>query len=184
LNNLVAFMSLITRTGDGCTNTDSNNWEAAPTRLWKGQCHRRGLPRANAMADSISVIWIGTAHNRSWGYQTLQLGVWSRPIQSQHSLREVGNKQLLQLVLLHLHICHDHISNHHCVCPNWSQLGLGIGNPCVPHVPVLCAFLHGFLDLRQIGTRRESFHQCDASPSGCSQEKAPAFAGPAMAISF
>ncbi|XP_060671034.1 protein NRT1/ PTR FAMILY 2.10-like [Ziziphus jujuba] len=65
------------------------------------------MSRTSTMANSIRPKRVRISSRGSKGNQTLQLSLRNRPIQSKHRIGEERDQQLLQLVLLHIHICND-----------------------------------------------------------------------------
>ena len=75
--------------GIACYTTNSSNLKTASTPLCKGEHH---MHRANRRSNSISTGRIHPDDNRSWWYQAMQFGIWSRPIRPWNRIWKEGCK--------------------------------------------------------------------------------------------
>lgn len=88
--------------------------------------------------------------------------------------------QLLQLVLLHLHLLHDGFLDRDRLRAIGQELGLEFGHSDFPHVLVLLLFLHWHEDLGQGDPHGESLDERVAGFGFCSQEEKVEVTGTAV----
>ncbi|KAE9467285.1 hypothetical protein C3L33_00796, partial [Rhododendron williamsianum] len=164
--------------GDACTDTHSSNLKPPPSLLW----HYRHMRCPNSMANGFPTECLRPTSDRRKRHPTVQPGLRSRPVQPQHRVGEEGNHQLLQLVLLHLHVRDDGFPDGDRLRADGQELGLGIGHPDVPHVLVLLLLLRWNEDLRHGDSRGEPLDECAAGFSFRSQEEKGGVAGTAVGL--
>ncbi|BAH92320.1 Os03g0687000, partial [Oryza sativa Japonica Group] len=93
------------------------------------------------------------------GDPAVQHAVRRRPVRPPHGVRQARHQQLLQLVLLHLHLRHARLRHRHHLRPEQRQLAHRPRHPHRAHAPRLRPLLHGHQALRPRHPRGLPLHQ-------------------------
>lgn len=144
--------------GDAGPYYDSYVPPASPAQVRRGRGSRQlrgGHPRAAGLpVQRVRVPG-------DWGERdpALQPGVRGGPVQPEHRVGEAGREQLLQLVLLHLHLRDDGVADGDRVRAVERELGDRAGHTGLPHVSLLRLLLRWHEDLRDGAAPRQPHHQ-------------------------